>query len=211
MSSPRPATPAGERPKRRLRAAQRREVIEQAAASVFAARGYHGSTIDEIAARPRSRPHWPEEMNLTRCNQRPTPFSGAPRTPSSGLPTTPWRRRPAASGVFGRARPARSPRSSGHGPRSATTSRLRHRSASRDRATGTQTRTRSVRASLGRFACHNLHGLTTRLWDAASHGPPRHCSDAMSGRPRLLGERAPQPLPSRVAAVAASSASVRGR
>jgi AcrR family transcriptional regulator len=35
--------------RRRLSAAQRREVIERAAAGVFAERGYHGASMDEIA------------------------------------------------------------------------------------------------------------------------------------------------------------------
>jgi AcrR family transcriptional regulator len=39
------------RPKKRLAAAARREVIEQAALEVFAERGYHGASIDEIARR----------------------------------------------------------------------------------------------------------------------------------------------------------------
>ena len=38
-------------PRRRLTAAARREVIETAAAAVFAERGYHGASIDEIARR----------------------------------------------------------------------------------------------------------------------------------------------------------------
>ena len=38
-------------PKKRLSADARREVIEQAATEVFAERGYHGASIDEIARR----------------------------------------------------------------------------------------------------------------------------------------------------------------
>jgi AcrR family transcriptional regulator len=38
-------------PRRRLSAAARREVIEQAATAVFGERGYHGASIDEIARR----------------------------------------------------------------------------------------------------------------------------------------------------------------
>lgn len=38
-------------PRKRLSAEERREVIEQAAAEVFAERGYHGAAIDEIARR----------------------------------------------------------------------------------------------------------------------------------------------------------------
>jgi AcrR family transcriptional regulator len=37
------------KPRRRLSAQERREVIERAAAEVFAARGYHGTTMAEIA------------------------------------------------------------------------------------------------------------------------------------------------------------------
>ena len=37
--------------RKRLSAAERREVIEQAALAVFAERGYHGASIDEIARR----------------------------------------------------------------------------------------------------------------------------------------------------------------
>jgi AcrR family transcriptional regulator len=39
----------GNRPRRRLTAEARREVIERAAAEVFAERGYHGAAMDEIA------------------------------------------------------------------------------------------------------------------------------------------------------------------
>ncbi len=42
---------AAPRPRKRLTAVQRREVIEQAATEVFAERGYHGASIDEIARR----------------------------------------------------------------------------------------------------------------------------------------------------------------
>src|SRR5919204_5295949 len=38
-------------PKKRLTAAARREVIERSAMEVFAERGYHGASIDEIARR----------------------------------------------------------------------------------------------------------------------------------------------------------------
>jgi AcrR family transcriptional regulator len=44
-SPPRPA------PRRRLPAAERREVIEQAAMALFAEHGYHGTAMDEIARR----------------------------------------------------------------------------------------------------------------------------------------------------------------
>jgi AcrR family transcriptional regulator len=39
------------RPRKRMTAAARREVIERAALDVFAERGYHGASIDEIARR----------------------------------------------------------------------------------------------------------------------------------------------------------------
>ena len=38
-------------PRKRLRAAERREVIEQAALDAFAERGYHGASMEEIARR----------------------------------------------------------------------------------------------------------------------------------------------------------------
>jgi AcrR family transcriptional regulator len=40
-----------EAPRKRLTAAARREVVEQAALAVFAERGYHGAAMDEIARR----------------------------------------------------------------------------------------------------------------------------------------------------------------
>src|SRR2546430_6494223 len=40
-----------DRPRKRLSAEARRELIEQAASEVFAERGYHGASIDEIAGR----------------------------------------------------------------------------------------------------------------------------------------------------------------
>jgi AcrR family transcriptional regulator len=43
--------PAGGRIRRRLSAPARREVIERAAREVFAERGYHGASVDEIARR----------------------------------------------------------------------------------------------------------------------------------------------------------------
>ena len=38
-------------PRKRMKAAERRELIERAAMEVFAERGYHGASIDEIAGR----------------------------------------------------------------------------------------------------------------------------------------------------------------
>ncbi|MDX6698440.1 MAG: hypothetical protein QOE65_1837 [Solirubrobacteraceae bacterium] len=48
---PRPRPHAQPHPRRRLPAAERREVIERAALDVFTERGYHGASMDEIARR----------------------------------------------------------------------------------------------------------------------------------------------------------------
>jgi AcrR family transcriptional regulator len=61
----------GERPRRRLSAAARREVIERAAAEVFAERGYHGASIDEICRRSGVTPpvlydHFSSKLELHR-------------------------------------------------------------------------------------------------------------------------------------------------
>jgi AcrR family transcriptional regulator len=59
-------------PKRkRLSAAERREVIERAATEVFAERGYHGASIDEIARRSGVTPpvvydHFDSKLDLHR-------------------------------------------------------------------------------------------------------------------------------------------------
>jgi AcrR family transcriptional regulator len=58
-------------PRRRLTAAARREVIEQAALEVFAERGYHGASIDEIARRsgvtaPVIYDHFSSKVDLHR-------------------------------------------------------------------------------------------------------------------------------------------------
>jgi AcrR family transcriptional regulator len=57
------------RPRRRLSAQERREVIEQAALAVFAERGYHGASIDEIARRSGVSPpvvydHFDSKLDL---------------------------------------------------------------------------------------------------------------------------------------------------
>jgi AcrR family transcriptional regulator len=57
--------------RRRLTAAARREVIEQAATEVFAQRGYHGASIDEIARRSGVSPpvvydHFASKQELHR-------------------------------------------------------------------------------------------------------------------------------------------------
>lgn len=65
--SPRAAAP----PRKRLSAQARREVIEQAATEVFAAHGYHGASIDEIARRSGVTPpvvydHFDSKLDLHR-------------------------------------------------------------------------------------------------------------------------------------------------
>jgi len=55
--------------KRRLPARERREIIEQAAMQLFAERGYHGASIDEIARRSGVSPpvlydHFPSKLAL---------------------------------------------------------------------------------------------------------------------------------------------------
>jgi AcrR family transcriptional regulator len=57
--------------RRRLPAAERREIIEQAAAGLFAERGYHGASIDEIARRSGVSPpvvydHFDSKLDLYR-------------------------------------------------------------------------------------------------------------------------------------------------
>jgi AcrR family transcriptional regulator len=75
-------TPAGARaraaaiPRRRMSAAGRRELIERAATEVFAARGYAGASIDEIARRSGVTPpvvydHFSSKLDLfTRLLER---------------------------------------------------------------------------------------------------------------------------------------------
>jgi AcrR family transcriptional regulator len=58
-------------PRKRLTAEARREVIEQAATEVFAERGYHGASIDEIARRSGVTPpvvydHFASKLDLYR-------------------------------------------------------------------------------------------------------------------------------------------------
>jgi len=58
-------------PRRRLTAAARRELIEQAATAVFAERGYHGASMDEIAHRsgvsaPVLYDHFASKLDLHR-------------------------------------------------------------------------------------------------------------------------------------------------
>ncbi len=57
--------------RRRMPAAERREVIERAATQVFAQRGYHGASIDEIARRSGVTPpvvydHFDSKLDLHR-------------------------------------------------------------------------------------------------------------------------------------------------
>jgi AcrR family transcriptional regulator len=64
MSTQRTSTP-----RKRMSAEARREVIEQAAAEVFAERGYHGASIDEICRRSGVTPpvlydHFPSKLAL---------------------------------------------------------------------------------------------------------------------------------------------------
>jgi len=59
------------KPRRRLSAEARREVIERAALEVFAERGYHGASIDEICRRagvsaPVLYDHFPSKLALHR-------------------------------------------------------------------------------------------------------------------------------------------------
>src|SRR3954447_6099285 len=58
-------------PRKRMTAEARREVIEQAATEVFAERGYHGASIDEIARRSGVSPpvvydHFESKQELHR-------------------------------------------------------------------------------------------------------------------------------------------------
>ncbi len=62
---------AAARPRKRLTAAARRELIEAAATEVFAERGYHGASIDEIARRSGVSPpvvydHFASKQDLHR-------------------------------------------------------------------------------------------------------------------------------------------------
>lgn len=71
MSTGGPEKPTNGRSRRRLSRAERREVIERAAAEVFATRGYHGASIDEIAARagvtaPVIYDHFGSKLDLHR-------------------------------------------------------------------------------------------------------------------------------------------------
>lgn len=71
MSTGGPEEPTTGRSKGRLSRAERREVIERAAAEVFATRGYHGASIDEIAARagvtaPVIYDHFGSKLDLHR-------------------------------------------------------------------------------------------------------------------------------------------------
>src|ERR687896_1804860 len=57
--------------RRRMSAEARREVIERAAAGVFAERGYHGASIDEICRRCECTPpvlydHFASKLDLHR-------------------------------------------------------------------------------------------------------------------------------------------------
>jgi AcrR family transcriptional regulator len=59
-------------PRKRMTSAARREVIESAAAELFAERGYQGSSIDEIARRSGVTPpvlydHFASKLDLYRC------------------------------------------------------------------------------------------------------------------------------------------------
>lgn len=59
------------KPRRRMAAAERREVIEQAAMEVFTERGYHGTSVDEIARRSGVTPpvlydHFESKLALHR-------------------------------------------------------------------------------------------------------------------------------------------------
>lgn len=61
----------GKRPRKRVKAAERREIIERAALDVFAERGYHGASIDEIARRSGVTPpvvydHFDSKLELHR-------------------------------------------------------------------------------------------------------------------------------------------------
>ncbi len=63
---------AKQTPRKRLSAAQRRETIEDAAAGLFAERGFQGASIDEIARRSGVTPpvlydHFASKQELYRC------------------------------------------------------------------------------------------------------------------------------------------------
>lgn len=63
---------AGTAPRKRLTAQARRELIEQAASELFARRGYHATSIDEVAKRsgvtaPVVYDHFTSKQELHRC------------------------------------------------------------------------------------------------------------------------------------------------
>ena len=71
MSSPRTQAPTAAPKRRRLSPEARREIIERAATELFAERGYHGTAIDDIAARSGVTPpvvyqHFHSKQDLHR-------------------------------------------------------------------------------------------------------------------------------------------------
>ena len=66
-----PAEPGGGAPRRRLSAATRRQLIEAAAADIFAERGYRGASVEEISRRAGVSPpvvydHFASKLDLYR-------------------------------------------------------------------------------------------------------------------------------------------------